>query len=339
MATYGWRERRSVASGLFEEGYRFSFLQAVHLLERLRPERSAPGEGVEPDTDVVRFRTKPRFDFPPGDVDEVKAPRDGEPAEMTVNILSLTGPMGPLPPAVTELVIERSYRRNTSLRDFFDIFNHRLISLLYRARKKYRPQLDQHAPAKGRVARTLYSLVGLGTPKLAQRMQVPDRTLLSYSGLIVDRRRSTVGMVRFIEDCFETPVTIVPFQGTWDYIDEDDVTLIGETGQNQVLGQGATLGRKVWDQAARFEVRLGPMPLPQFLSFLPSGRAHKPLSAAIRFYGREELGFSIRLVLEKQHVPELRLGKKGGAELGWTSWLKTKDFGKDDSQVRLTGRP
>jgi type VI secretion system protein ImpH len=338
MATYGWRERRSVADGLFEEGWRFSFLQAVHLLERLYDKRMPAGEGNSPAKDVVRFRTRPRLDFPPGDVEEIKPALHGEPAEMTVNVLALTGPMSPMPSHVTELVMERSFRKNTAPRDFLDIFNHRLVALLYRARKKYRPALDLEAPARGRVARVLYAMLGLGTKHLAQRMQLPDRTLLAYSGLLVDRRRSTIGLVRFLADCFEVSVDVVPYRGAWDYIDDDDVTRIGKSGQNQILGQGATLGRKVWDQAARFEVRLGPMPLSTFLAFLPNGRTYKPLVDGTRFYVREELGFTIRLVLEKNDVPPLRLSKSGTARLGWTSWLKTRPMTKDDSQVRLRGR-
>ena len=44
MASYGWRQSRSVAEGLWEEGHRFSFLQAVRLLESLYPERTAPAK-------------------------------------------------------------------------------------------------------------------------------------------------------------------------------------------------------------------------------------------------------------------------------------------------------
>jgi len=37
-------------------------------------------------------------------------------------------------------------------------------------------------------------------------------------------------------------------------------------------------------------------------------------------------------------VPPLRLSAAEGAFLGWTSWLKTREFAKDDAQVRLRGR-
>lgn len=339
MASYGWRESRSVAEGLWEEGHRFSFLQAVRLLEELFPERTSPGEGIDPRREVVRFRSEVRLDFPPGDVEAVLPPLNGEPAEMRVNVLGLAGSMGPLPPGVVETIMERSFRKDTALRDFLDLFNHRLVSLLYRARKKYRPALDRNAPHGGRVATVLHSLLGLGTPHLAGRMGVRDRTLLAYAGLLVETVRPTVGLTRMIEDCFDTTAAVSPFQGRWDRIEDDDVTRLGATrGRNQILGGSAVLGGRVWDQAASFEVRLGPLTLAQFLSFLPSGRAFQPLVALVRFYAREELGFNFRLAIAAAEVPELRLGAAYGTYLGWTSWLKTKPMNTDDAQVKLVGK-
>lgn len=338
MASYGWRESRSVAEGLFEEGHRFAFLQAVRLLEELYDERTPPAEGVDPQREVVRFRHAVRMDFPPGDVEEVRPAAKGEPAEMVVNILGLAGALGPLPPPVTELIVERSFRKDNAFRDFLDIFNHRLVSMLYRARKKYRPAIDPKAPDRGRVATVLYSFLGLATPHLLGRMEMRDRALLPYAGLLVDRYRSTPGLIRLLEDYFGVPVDVVQFAGRWDVIEEDDVTRIGEWGQNQVLGRGAVLGRRLWADDAGFEVQLGPLTFDQFLAFLPNGRAHRALVAAVQFYVREELGFAFRLTLTAGEVPSLRLGVAEGAFLGWTSWLKRRPSAANDSQVRLVGR-
>jgi type VI secretion system protein ImpH len=246
--------------------------------------------------------------------------------------------MGPLPPNVVELIMERSFRKDGALAEFLDIFNHRLISLLYRARKKYRAQLDAKAPHGGRVATVLHSLLGLGTRHLGGRMGVRDRTLLAYTGFFTETVRPSVGLERLLEDCFDTKAQVEPFRGRWERIEDDDVSRIGETGQNQVLGQSAVLGRRVWDQAASFEVRLGPLTFAHFLSFLPNGRAFGPLAAMTRFYSREELGFTFRLALLAAEVPRLQLGTAYGAFLGWTTWLKTKATKHDDTQVRLVGR-
>ncbi|HVG08941.1 MAG TPA: type VI secretion system baseplate subunit TssG [Thermoanaerobaculia bacterium] len=336
MAAYGWRRRRAVDEGLFAEGHQFSFLQAVRLLETMHPERTPPGEGMDPAAEVVRFRSAVRLDFPPGDVDEVKPSKNGGPAEMSVHVLGLAGLHGPLPPSITELVMERTSQGDKALRDFLDLFNHRLVSLLYRARKKYRPALDPDAPGEGRIARTLLALIGLGTPGLANRMGIQDRSLLPYAGFLLAKPRPTVGLVRLLEDCFGMRVEISERKGSWHALESGDVTLLGS--QNHTLGVSTVLGSRVWDQAAGFEVRLGPLTYDQFLSFLPDGHAYRPLASVVRFYVRQELDFNLRLSLKAQEVPELRLGPGRGSRLGRTTWLKTKPFTCNDSQVRITGQ-
>jgi len=334
MAGDGGRQSRSVEAQLYSDASRFSFLQAVRLLEQIArkrdPRLTPPGEHVDPRHELVHFHHAVRLDFPATDVERISL---DDPPHLTVNVLGLTGPMGPLPHHVSELVLERTLRGDHAPRDFLDIFNHRLISLLYRARKKYRPALDARGPHHGRVATVLFSLLGLGTRGLRQRMGIDDRMLLAYAGLLVDQRRSAAGLERIIEHCFGAQAKVVPFQGQWQDIEEDNWTSIGTTGRNQLLGQGAMLGRRVWDQAASFEVRLGPLSTEKFRSFLPGGHAHGALVAVIRFYAREELGFTIRLVKRGVSRTRLhRLGEVNGARLGFDSWLKTR---RSTPRVRL----
>jgi type VI secretion system protein ImpH len=363
MAGDGGRQNGSVKDQLYADASRFSFVQAVRLLEQIARadgiEHSGPAEDVSPRHELVIFQHAVRFDFPETDVEEL-IEQTGAPPKMTVNVLGLAGSGGPLPYHLSELVLERALRGDRNARDFLDIFNHRLISLLYRARKKYRPQLDPRGPSHGRVATVLFSLLGLGTRHLQKRMGIDDRMLLAYAGLIADQRRSAAGLERIVQHCFGVPAKVVPFQGRWNDLHESDQTCIGVTGRNQLLGRTAVVGRRVWDQAACFEVRLGPLSPSQFRSFLPNvvtprfcsvhalGDAYRALVAVVRFYTREELGFTIRLVLNRNRVPRLRLRRPGPlnrrlnrAHLGLTSWLKSRapeaDV-PDDERVTFVGR-
>jgi len=173
---------------IFNKGYSFQFFQAVKLLEILYPEQNAVGAHSEPAREPVRFTSKVSLEFPVGDIDQITLPsRDGEPATMAVNIMGLAGAMGPLPAAYTELILERVWKKDTALRDFLDIFNHRLVSLLYRIRKVSRIGFDFNSPQHSSVARYLYSLMGLGTAGLQYRMHVSDRALLFYTSLLARR--------------------------------------------------------------------------------------------------------------------------------------------------------
>ena len=102
------------------------------------------GRDVHPAHEVVRFRSLVSLGFPTAAISVVKSPSpeslfDPEPAptEMIVSFLGLIGPIGALPRHYTETMLERIREKDFSLRDFLDLFNHRLISLFYRAWEKY----------------------------------------------------------------------------------------------------------------------------------------------------------------------------------------------------------
>ena len=123
---------------LFEEAYRFDFFQAVRLLERLYPDREPVGREAHPSREVARFGARVTLEFPASQIQEIM-PADDEsgPSRMTVNFMGLTGPLGVLPHSYTQLLFQRLLQKDFTLRDFFDLFNHRAISLFFRAWEKY----------------------------------------------------------------------------------------------------------------------------------------------------------------------------------------------------------
>jgi type VI secretion system protein ImpH len=353
VAVQGWGTDGSVARLLFAEGWRFEFYQAVRLLERMAEDCVPVGEGAHPELESVRFSSRVAFDFPASEVDEIRLPEStGTPARMTVNVLGLAGALGPLPAPFSEMLLERVAAKDPAFRDFLDIFNHRLLSLLYRARKRQRPAIAWERPDRGVYARAAFALLGLGTEGLGRRMDVDDRALLAYTGLLARRTRSAVALRVMLADYFGVEVQCTQFLGRWLELDPDQRTAIGTSGTSgtsgpgqgggrfnelSARGGGAVLGSRVWDQGAAFEIGLGPLTLSQFLDFLPVGRGFRSLVQLVRFAVGDELEFTVRLTLKDTQVPPCRLGC--GPRLGWSAWLKTRDFTADDSQVRLAGRP
>ena len=383
MGAYGWGKDHSVMDWLLEEGYRFDFFQAVRLLEIFfSPEKSLPDEALElndeagvssllgdggahlalspvhqkgeAERDFVRFKSAVRLNFPTSDIDEVKLQglKPGEKllAEMTVNLLGLAGALGPLDMPTTELIIERISKRDTGLKDFLDIFNHRLVSLLYRIRKIHHIGLENEPPGQDKISRYLFSIIGLGTDGLMGRMQVRDRSLLYYAGLLGQQPRSLVGLERILAGYFNIEVKGHQFVGQWYALDETQWTRIGESGQNQVLGRDpVVLGTRVWDQEAKIEIRLGPLSLQQFLNFIPTGWGFRSLCDLTRLYLGDTIDVNFRLVLKGDEVPPPILGMMDEPRLGWTSWLKGPPSRaeilnqpsvnvaevKDDSQVEI----
>ena len=336
MAAFGWKKQSSVEEWLFAEPWEFEFFQAARLLELLYHQRVPPGEGVSPENETVRFRSTVTQVFPASEVQALRQPTEpGEPAEMTVNLSCLGGAAGPLPEGDSDRVIERTWRKDFATRDFLDLFHHRLLSLLVRTRKAHHPSYTALTPFEGPIARYLYAFFGMAPAELQDRTRVADRSLVFYSGILSQHPRSASGLEQLLSDYFQVPAKAKQLLGQWRNLEPDGWTAIGAAGRNRSLGQGAILGTRVWDQQGRFEVNLGPMELPTFLDLLPRGSGFEPLCQLTRFYAGPELEFGFRLTLRAAEVPGTRLGQSW---LAWTSWLKTRPFQADDSQVRLTSR-
>jgi type VI secretion system protein ImpH len=270
---YGWGKSAAVEDWLFAEGYRFDFFQAVRLLEIIHTKHggrlSPPGQTADPTDEIIHFRSAVKLDFPASDIDQVKRKKDipareqpAAPNEMTVNFLGLAGCLGALDIPSTELVLQRASHKDTALKDFLDIFNHRLVSLLYRIRKHHRVGLGAATPGDDQIARYLYSMIGMRTPRLQNRMRIRDRALLYYAGILAQKPRSIAGLKRILTDYFQVEVETSQFVGKWCDLEEDQWTKLGESGTNQRLGRDTVLlGTRVWDQHARFEIQLGPLSL------------------------------------------------------------------------------
>lgn len=349
----------TVADRLFSESYRFDFFQAVHLLERLAPDRALVGRSGPAGEEVVRFRVPVSLAFPASEISELCPPTaHRRSAEMSVNFLGLTGPSGILPRHYTELLIRRhiDFRgaEKNVLRDWLDLFNHRLISLFYRAWEKYRfwtnfERGEHLRPVPDGFTVCLRSLIGLAPPSLHNRLRVSARaradtasncteqvlaeikdvSLLRYAGILSQRPRSALNLETMLRDYFQVPVTVQQFQGQWLRLDEDDQSRLGGDGATAVLGTGATVGPRVWNVQGKFRICLGPLRYTQFCAFLPDSSLEKSrkafflLSRLVRLFVGPEFDFDVQLNLHGSEVPPACLADQDeiGPRLGWNTWL------------------
>lgn len=322
---------------LFAEPYRFEFFQAVRLLERIYESRRPVGHATEPSREVVRFRTPVNLSFAPSQLYAL-APEDNDaeepaPPQMTVAFMGLTGPQGVLPHPYTELLMERLRNKDRALYEFLDLFNHRVISLFYRAWEKYRFPIAFERGLEDRFTEFLFDIVGLGTRGLRHRFSFPDQGLLSYGGLIANKPHSASAVAGILSDYFGAPVAIEQFKGQWLKLEPESYSRLGAA--NHELGQSTVVGTRVWDTQSKLRVRFGPLRFTQFAAFLPNGSAFQPASELIRFLAGQEFDFDVQLVLRKGDVPFCKLSQPANPRLGWTTWLKTKPFRADDEQVVL----
>lgn len=328
---HGWQRSRSLVEWLRDEPYRFEFYQLVRLLERLHATPST-SEFEVARRDSVRFRSQLSLGFPASEVQRLDLDA-ARPANLTVNVFGLAGALGPLPHPYTEMLLEANARRDRAGVDFLDIFNHRLISLLYRVRQAHEPALTARAPHESVFAESVFAIIGLAIRASREELGFPAQSMLHYSGLLSRRPRSAAGLETLLRDYFRVPVHITQFSGIWRKIDSSQWTTLGRTGKNQELGFGAALGKRAWDQGGAITVAIGPLNFLKFGTFLPGGKNHAALCNVVKFY----LGMQkarLRLKLNSAQVPQLRLGR---SRLGHSSWLGLpgRPYSRTEASVTL----
>jgi type VI secretion system protein ImpH len=320
------------------------FFQAVRLILRGQPNRAAVGQFAGPEKEAVRFSAHPSIAFPASEIQQLEMPSDdSQPARMTVNFMGLSGPVGALPTPYTELILEREQKKDRGLREFLDLFNHRMISLFYRAWEKYRFVVRYERGDPDTLTPVLKCLVGVGIKDLSDRQEVDDESLLFYTGLLSRRPRSAQGLRQLLSDYFNVPVQVEQFAGRWVRVREHDQTRLAEReADRQALGRGALVGDEVWDTQSTVRIRLGPLSLAQYVGFLPrpEAKAYRELKALLRFYANDEVDFELQLVLKREETPACELPGSPGEfapMLGWTTWVKNRPVTRDpeESVLRL----
>jgi type VI secretion system protein ImpH len=330
--------REALVRELVEHIHSFRFFQAVRLLQNASPERAPVGLFGHPGDEAVRFAANPNLAFPAGEIQDLELPPDSPRWNMTVNFMGLVGHMGVLPHHYSVEVMERNRARDFALRDFLDLFHHRLLALFYRAWERYRFYVPWERGEQDRVTAHLFDLIGLGNAGAREALDIEPENLLGYVGLLGPHQRSAGALQQMLEDYFEVPVGVEQFVGAWYDMTGIAQCRIDDEERDGVtrLGFGALVGDEVWDPNARARIVVGPIPMSRYRDFLPTGPAHRAMRAITRFFSDDQIEFELRLILEKDEVPPIELGAKEATPLGWATWLRSAPFQQDASDTVLS---
>lgn len=316
-------------------------------MRKLQSESAAlVGRDTRPANEPVRLRAEASQAYPSTELAKATTDKNGR-LTLEVSFLGLFGPSGALPQHYTQAIIDRLRHKDHALRDFLDLFNHRWLSLFYRAWEKHDyAAAYQTAHSLGQedsVTRILWCLIGLGTSGLRGRLRLEDKSLLYYAGLLADVRSRQSTLANILSDWFKIPVQVLQFQGQWLRIALTDQTRmqlsrLGEQSHNQ-LGVDAVVGERVWNVENRFRIRLGALSYQEFKRFSPRADRLAALHTLARTYIGPQLEFDIQAVVQRDQVPSIRLGNESAPScLGWNSWLGNWPFEHDaqDAVFELT---
>ncbi len=305
---------------LEEVAHRFSFFEAVRLLEAAHAGGARIGTAGPARDETLRLRPHAGFDFPASDLVAIREVKRGgrRRTELTTAFFGLYGADSPLPAYFTEVILwdDESGRR----RDFLDIFHHRLLSLLYRAWLKPRYPLQFRPGGGDRLSRLLLGLVGLATPGSGAAAGVAPIHLLHFAGLIGRHPHSATDLAHLLSDELGgLAVRVEECCLRWVSIPPPQQCRLGRGTAR--LGE-AVAGSRVPDRGGMFLVVVGPVGYADFEALLPGGERLAACLALIHLFLTDPLAFEIELRLHRDELPELRLGATDPApRLGWTTWL------------------
>ena len=339
MSTSRRRTHAALIDRLATTPQRFEFVQATRIVlaaaYRLDQRAGTVGSNTPPTHETLRLENHATLRFPTGELNHASAENQGgqQRWRLGVNAMGLTGANGVLPYHYSELLLRRARAKDLALKHFLGLFEHRTLSLFFRASTKYRLPVAYEQGKRDRaragldsLSFALHALVGLAEPASRERQTTPDEGLLRHAGLLVQRPRSAIGLRRLLEGHFRLPFRVEEFKGQWhDLMDAARTRLPGPghpLGMNNRLGDNALLGRRAWFVQGRIEIVIGPLSRAQFDRLTPGGPTLQAIDEMVRFYVGVDLDYAFVVLLHREHLPDQpALGNDQPPVLGWNSWI------------------
>jgi len=332
--------RGSVTDALTAAPQQFDFHQAVRLLERAAGRRV--GTDTLPAAEPVQITVPPGLNFPASAIAALTLSKTSGPPKLAVTFAGLTGPNGILPQHYTSLVVRRARAKDATLRDFLDVFHHRLFSLQMRVWEKgHLPAAHEADPEAAAGTGVVRAVAGIGTPAVRERTAFADDVFLEFAALFAARPPTANGVERVLHGYFGWPVAVEEFVGQWLYLDADNRTVLptgdAPAGRNTRLGHDAVIGRRVWDVRNKVRIRLGPLNFQAFQSLQPDGAARAAVADLARAYVGAEFDLEVNPVLRADAVPPLTLDPDeiAGPRLGRTAWVASHGFAAAATDARF----
>ncbi|MDG4855848.1 MULTISPECIES: type VI secretion system baseplate subunit TssG [unclassified Mesorhizobium] len=326
----------AVSDGIGALSESFDFFE---LLRRLEQRGGLFGYSGQANREPARLGQHVRLSFSARDVMKFQEAGEKAPARVTVANLGLLGPEGPMPLHLTRWVLDRLSQRwftgtqaeqtsDTTFVDFVNILQHRMIALYYRAWADAHPAVQVERSIGGRVRAMLEAMSGIGLPG-TQDAEL-DAVRLRQAGSLASQVDGPERLTLFLATAFKVPVEIKEFVASWITIPAALQSRVGKA--YAALGRGATIGPRVFSRQSRIELRVGPLDLDDFKSFLPGERRLALFKKAVRDMIGEALDVDLRIVLARDAVPPPKIGT---VQLGRTSWLARPPEKGDADDLKL----
>lgn len=305
-----------------------TFVQLLRCIQ-IESKRRIGGD-PSPENQAVRLVADADANFPANELSSwADGAIEGKRSTLGVTFFGLFGPSGALPDHYTQMVLERVRNKDYGLREFLNIFNHRMLSLFYLTWEKHAFAVGMethHATGhESPVTLALRAIVGNRLDHSRDRQSFNDDSLLYYSGIFASCRTSQGSIRACVQDYTGIVTEVEPFVGSWLHLEPEDQSRIGsfalgENAGNQ-LGINSIAGDRVWDVENRFRIQLGPITWATLLEYLPTGQSLRRITDLVRRLVGPQWEFDFQMLLRPDEVRGVTLDGTFPPLLGWNTWL------------------
>ncbi|SAK53075.1 type VI secretion protein [Caballeronia hypogeia] len=324
-----------LVAALLSRAPQMNFMQLCRLLEARAPDQPGFGQRDTLEHEPVRFRPRPRMGFPAGEIANVEFDDrdDCDPLPPTVRttFLGLYGVDATMPTHYLDDIVQRE-EGHEAVEAFLDQFNHRFVTLLYRAWKKYRyPESFRYGGADGH-SKNLLCLAGFGWGNKPARAGLPDARTLALLGLLIQRTRTSEGLAGVI--ALGAPGVAVRVDEFWSVSKRaGKATPLTSKATNGIntrsgLGGGYVLGKRLPYRSRAVRVTLQPQDAQQAHDLLPGAWLHRDLKALVKLYSGVKADVHLRMQMSSRFAPAPSVGMKrsdAAPRLGWTVVLPAQN--------------
>jgi len=340
MANAQWDPVPDLSARLLGEARQHDFFRMLERLHALHADDLEQAEWREPDKQRICLSSYAGLGFPASDVVMAERVEGHAPHQYVVqaSFFGLHGPDSPLPAYYLDRLAYEAGQGIGIRPAFLDFVHHLLLGQLHRAWRKYRYYARFRPGATDYVSQRIFALIGLKHSATRGATPIAWSRLLSFSGAVVLRSRSSSMLAGLIAHCFDLDsVRIRDFELRHTDIDDGDVIRLGR--QNGRLGESFQIGDTVRTRHCKFTIVIANLSQARFREFLPQGENFGRLCKLVEFLLRDPTPCDLELQLKAKEVPSFHLRQTNGTQLGWTSFLEQPDDQGLPPPVRLTVRP
>lgn len=304
-----------LARALLAEAPRMNVLQLLRLLELQSPDGPGFGTRDTPEHEPVRLRPRARVGFPGSEVAGVEFDEEqpDAPPSLRTTFLGLYGVDAAMPPHLIDDIVLRREGHEKAMA-FLDIFNHRIVTLLYRAWLKYHYPVNFRSGGADEISHYLLCLAGLGIGDAARRSGLAPSRLLALVGLFMQRTRPAEGLAGVVRHLLDgADVSVREFHAQWTPVEEPQPLTARPRARGAKgaalsgLGDGHVLGSRVLDRSQAVLVTIRPRDAAQAHALLPDELLHQDLMRLVGLYLGQKADAVLRMEIPASVAPKLTL--------------------------------